>query len=90
MTVYGAFFLTASALHARTGNFVGAMSSLTGGAFSQRMIASKAGRSCFFSSAVMSASIPQASPIAIQSMAVQDRWPFAVNDQADQIGADIL
>jgi len=51
----------------------GGASSLTGGAFSHRVIASSAGRNCFLSSAVISSSTPQASPIAVQS-----RWPFRI------------
>jgi hypothetical protein len=68
-----AVFSTASALPVRADGLAGKTSSATGGASSQRMIASRAGRNCFLSSAVMSSSILQASPIAVQS-----RWPFRI------------
>ena len=44
------------------------MSSAAGGAPSHRMIASRPGRSCFFSSAVKSSSIRHAFPNVVQSM----------------------
>ncbi|CVI24776.1 hypothetical protein AGR4A_pAt10293 [Agrobacterium tumefaciens str. B6] len=55
-----AAFLAGAILPELTVGFGGRRSSATGGAPSQRMIASRPGRSCFFSSAVNSASIPQA------------------------------
>lgn len=55
-----AAFLAGAILPELTVDFGGRRSSAVGGAPSQRMIASKPGRSCFFSSAVSWASIPRA------------------------------
>lgn len=56
------------ALPTRVAGLVGRVSSAAGGAPSHRMIASKHGRSCLFSSAVNSASIPHACTIVAQSI----------------------
>ncbi|KQV79631.1 hypothetical protein ASC90_26310 [Rhizobium sp. Root1220] len=55
-----AAFLPVAVLSGRTVGFDGCASSANGAAPSHRMIASRPGRSCFFNSAVSSASIPQA------------------------------
>jgi len=55
-----AAFLAGAILPELTVDFGGRRSSAAGGAPSQRMIASRPGRSWLFSSAVNSASIPQA------------------------------
>ena len=66
-------FLTRVPLLVRVDSFAGGASSVAGGAFGHRMIASSAGRNCFFSSAVISSAISHASPIAVQS-----RRPFRI------------